>query len=184
MLSGPFASPAQPEPSQQEASVKAAKPASGSTAGPQSFRPASEAEASEEAPKQAAGVKLENEAELRKRVQARWDAALKGDFEAAYAFETPEYRKANPKEEYLFRMGRRVARWHVATLKELRYDRADEAEAIVTLEYSFALPGSDRIVRTKGNFSEHWRFSDGTWWRQESRRPLGKKAQSNPSLPQ
>jgi len=122
----------------------------------------------------ARGVQLPNEAELRKRVQARWDALLKGEFNEAYAFETPEYRKAHTEQEYREQFGRRI-QWHVATLKDLRYDRVDEVEAVVTLDYSFALPGSDKMARTTGNITEHWVYSEDQWWRKQSTPQLGGK---------
>jgi len=128
-------------------------------------------------------VELPKEAELRERVQARWDAVIKGELERAYGFETPEYRKAHTEQEYREEFGRRV-RWHVATLKDLRYDRNDEVEAIITLDYSFALPGGDQMVRTTGEITDRWVYSDGQWWRRHARHTLGGKTQSQPSLPQ
>ena len=128
-------------------------------------------------------VKLPKETELRERVQARWDAVIKGDLDRAYGFETPEYRKAYTEQEYKEEFGRRV-RWHVATLKDLRYDQPDEVEAIIMLDYSFALPGGDQMARTTGQFTERWVYSDDQWWRRHARHTLGGKTQSQPSLPQ
>jgi hypothetical protein len=131
----------------------------------------------------AAGIKLPKEAELRERVQARWDAVIKGEIDKAYGFETPEYRKAHAEEDYRAAIGRRVT-WHVATLKDLRYDRTDAAEAIIALDYSFALPGSDEMARTTSIISDRWVYSEDQWWRQDTQRPLGGKTQPQPSLQQ
>lgn len=133
--------------------------------------------------RRAPSVELPKEAELRERVQSRWDAVIKGEMGRAYGFETPEYRKAHTEQEYREEFGRRV-RWHVATLKDLRYDRPDEVEVIVTLDYSFALPAGDQMARTTVDVAEHWLYSDGLWWRRHAQQTLGGNTQSQPSLPQ
>jgi hypothetical protein len=115
-------------------------------------------------------------------VQARWDAVIKADFKKAYTFETPEFRKANKPEDYAFQVGRSQIRWHVASLKELRYDRPDEVEAVIILEYSFALPGGDQLVQTEGKISDRWVYVDDQWWRETAPTFLGGKTQSKPSL--
>ena len=130
----------------------------------------------------AAGVELPEEAELRERVQARWNAVLEGKLDKAYTFETPEYRKAHSEQEYRAEFGRQV-RWHVATLKDLRYDRADEVEAVITLDYSFALPGSAQLVRTSSDITERWVYSDHQWWRRHGRSTLVHRPRPQPPPP-
>ena len=168
----------------QQADAASAADQPRTTSGPQDMKGAEAPGSDNDKRESGPGVKPVNEAQLRERVQARWDAAIKGDFAKAYAFETPEFRKSNTQGDYAFRLGRSQVRWHVASLKELRYDRADSTDAIVTLEYSFAISGGDELARTSGDFSERWVFLDGEWWRQEIRRPLGGKTQSKPSLNQ
>ena len=126
------------------------------------------------------GVELPEEGELRERVQARWNAVLEGKLDKAYTFETPEYRKAHSEQEYRAEFGRQV-RWHVATLKDLRYDRADEVEAVITLDYSFAIPGSAETVRTSSDVTERWVYSDHQWWRRHDRSILGATPHPQPS---
>jgi hypothetical protein len=133
--------------------------------------------------RKAPDVELPKEAELRERIQARWDAVVSGKLDKAYAFENPEYRKGHTEQEYREEFGRRI-RWHVATLKDLRYDRADEVEAVITLEYSFALSGGGQMARTSSDITERWDYSDGEWWRRHVRYTLGGKAPSKPSPPQ
>jgi hypothetical protein len=143
------------------------------TAGPQDMQPPKVAEPEDTAPKQAPGIKLVEEDTLRKRIQARWQAAIAGDFAKAYAFETPAYREAATEQDYASRLARSQARWHVATLKELRYDRANICDAVIELEFSFALPGSDQLARTTTNIVEQWVFDQGQWWRKQPQKPLG-----------
>jgi len=169
----------------QQAGTAASVPSRSVTSGPQDMRsPADTSNLVDAEPLRAPAVELIDEDKLKERVQARWDAAINGEFTKAYAYETPEFRKANKPEDYAFRLGRARVRWHVASLKELRYDRADEADAVVTLEYSFAMPGGDTLARTSGDFPERWVYLDGDWWRQEIREPIGGRPQPKPSLEQ
>lgn len=169
----------------QQAGAAASVPSRSVTSGPQDMRsPADTSKLGDDEPPRAPGVKLIDEGRLKERVQARWDAAINGEFTKAYAFETPEFRKANKPEDYAFRLGRASVRWHVASLKELRYDQADQADAVVTLEFSFAIPGGDALARTSGDFPERWVFLDGDWWREDIRGPVGGRPQPKPSLEQ
>lgn len=143
------------------------------TAGPQDMRPPEAAEPEDTAPKQAPGVKLVDEDTLRQRIQARWQAAIAGDFAKVYGFETPAYRETTSQSDYASRLARSQARWHVATLKELRYDRATQCDAVIALEFSFALPGSDQLARTTTEVVEPWEFDQGQWWRKQPQKPLG-----------
>lgn len=163
----------------------ASAPSRSVTSGPQDMRsPAGASESGDVAPPRAPGVELIDEDKLRQRVQARWDAALQGDFAKAYAYEAPDIRKATSQQDYAFQLGRTQVRWHVASLKELRYDRPDRAIAVVTLEYSFPIAGGGELMRTSGDFPERWVFLDGEWWRQEPRRPPGGGTQAEPPLDQ
>jgi len=108
---------------------------------------------------------------------------VNGQLDKAYAFETAEYRKAHTEQEYRDEFGRRV-RWHMATLKDLRYDRADEVETVITLDYSFALPGGGEMVRTSSEITERWVYTDDHWWRRHARYTLGGGARPQPSPPQ
>ena len=127
--------------------------------------------------RKAPGVDLPKEAELRKRVQARWDAVVKRDFVSAYAFETPEYREAHTAEEYASQFGPRI-QWHVAKVKDLRYDRFDKVDVIVTLDFSFELPGVDQLARTTKDIKDRWVFADDQWWRRQPSQPLSGRKQS------
>ena len=160
------------------------KSGSESTAGPQDVSPkesagetAGKAAVPELSPEQVAKDKL-----LRDRVQERWNAVIKRDFAKAYAFETPEYRKTNTAEQYAAQFGVMV-KWHMATVKEVRYDRATEAEVVIILDYSFPL-GSDETARTSGEYKERWVFVGDQWWRQRVERPLGAANPTESSPPE
>jgi hypothetical protein len=167
-----------------QAALATSEPIPSGTAGPQDMPSARSAGPAESKPAHAPGVTLVDEDGLRERVQARWNAVINGEFTKAYAFETPEFRNAIEPADYAFRLGRASVRWHLASLKELRYDRADQADAVMTIEYSFAISGGDGLATTSGDFPERWVFLDGNWWRKETKAPVGSKPQPKPSLEQ
>lgn len=151
------------------------------TSGPQDHQvedtsaAANDSPARELTPEQMAKEKL-----LRDRVQERWNAVIKRDFASAYAFETPEYRKAHTAEQYAGGFGPMI-RWHMATVKEVRYDRANESEVVVTLDYSFPLGSGDNAVRASGDYKERWVLVEDQWWRQNVPQPLGAATPSKSS---
>jgi hypothetical protein len=100
-------------------------------------------------------------------VQSRWDALIAGDFAQAYRYETSEYREGTPLADYSVRMARGAVRWKLASLKELRYHSPTEAEALIELVFTFALPGSDQVAQTTGRISDWWVYRDEVWWHRE-----------------
>jgi hypothetical protein len=140
----------------------------------QESQKAPEAGASEESGKEwVAEADVADAEKLRERVSARWEALIDRDFDRAYKFQTPEYREGTSVSDYGFRMGRSTVRWHLAALKQVRYHTPTEAEALVDLDYSFALPGTDQIARTQGQFSDWWVYREGVWWHHESGDAIG-----------
>jgi hypothetical protein len=162
-----------------EEAPKEGEPAAG-TFGPQDMNKPAAAGAPEEdaaqpplSPQEAA--KLER---LRERAQQRWNALVARDFAKVYTFETPAFREAHTAAEHAREFGGRV-RWHLAHIKDLGYHPPDEAEVVVSLEYSFPLP-TDDWARTTAEVREKWIFLDNEWWRKETPRPL---AGGKPSQP-
>jgi len=119
------------------------------------------------------------ERQLSERVRKRWEALVKRDFATAYTYETPEYRKENSVQRFGAQFGSLV-RWHMATVKEVRYDREDEATVKIMLDYSFDLP-TDETARTTSVIREQWVRIDDSWWHRDERHPLGGGNQSQPS---
>ena len=111
------------------------------------------------------------------RVQARWDAVIARDFEKAYAFETPAYRSDHSAQDYAGQFGN-LARWHVAKVRELRYNQPEAVEVVVNLDYSFNLPGVSRPVRTQLDILETWVHTDQEWWRRTDITPLMQGSES------
>lgn len=116
----------------------------------------------EEALDPAQGWTERNERQLASRVQARWDAVIAGDYDKAYAFETPAYRSVFSIQQYRARFGDAVT-WKSARVLSSKYDESHMASVSVAVEYEavVSLAGNMRSVRV---MSEKWLYSDGAWW--------------------
>jgi len=152
------------------------------TAGPQSVQSAPAESASQPKPKELTPEEAARDRALRERIQQRWDAVIGRDFAKAYAFETPDYRKTHTAEQYAGQFGSLV-KWFMASVKEVKYDRADEAEVVVALDVILTLAGGD-TARTTVNLNEQWVYLDGQWWRRDDHKRLGSSGPSEPSPPQ
>lgn len=102
--------------------------------------------------------------ELRARVEARWVALVAGDFDQAYGFETPAYRKIYTAQQFRSRFGRDL-RWKQGRVVDIALKRPEVATVEVEIEYSISLSErgmmEDRVVDT-----ETWLRVDGQWWHQ------------------
>lgn len=125
------------------------------------------------------GAQVAEICQLKDRAEKRWGALVKRDFTTAYSYETPEYRKETSAKRFGAHFGAQ-ARWHMATVSEVRYDRSDEATVSIALDFSFDLP-TDETARTTSFIKEQWVRVDGTWWHRDDRQPLGGGNHSQPS---
>ena len=102
--------------------------------------------------------------ELRTRVEARWAALIAGNFDRAYEFETPAYRKIYTAQQFRARFGEAL-RWKQARVVEIELKRPEVATVAVEIEYSIFVSErgmmEDKVVDT-----ETWLRVDGQWWHQ------------------
>lgn len=107
------------------------------------------------------------EAQLKERVLARWQALIKGDFEAAYQFETPAYRAIFTSNQFRYQFGNQT-RWRMANIANIRYDDSIVARVRVEVAYRYANPekGREMLDMTQG-VNEVWLRKEGQWWRQQ-----------------
>jgi hypothetical protein len=102
--------------------------------------------------------------ELRTRVEARWAALIAGDFDRAYEFQTPAYRKIYTAQQFRARFGEAL-RWKQARVVEIALKQPEVATVAVEVEYGFSVSGrgmmEDKVVDT-----ETWLRVDGQWWHQ------------------
>lgn len=102
------------------------------------------------------------EQQLSARVNARWEAVIAGDFEKAYAFETPAYRSVLSLQQYKARFGSAVD-WKNARVVSIKYDQDHVAAVTVAVEYE-AVVSLAGVVRSVREMPEKWLYSDAQWW--------------------
>jgi hypothetical protein len=107
-----------------------------------------------------------DEALLKERVLARWQALIKGDFGAAYQFQTPAYRAIYTPSQFRYQFGNQIL-WRMASVKSIHYDDPIGARVRVDVAYHYAEPekGLDALNATQ-EVNEIWLRKEGQWWHQ------------------
>lgn len=101
---------------------------------------------------------------LEGRVTARWDALVARNFELAYTFETPSYRKVYDAAYYKGKFGDRVA-WLGARVSKVKDLGGGVAEVMVKLRFKAAVPiPGMSVVQEETNLKEKWVQEEGTWF--------------------
>lgn len=93
---------------------------------------------------------------VKERAQARWDALVKGDTKAAYAFLSPGSRAVLTPESYATSI--RVGFWKSAQVNRVVCGTQQTCEAHVTIEYEF------QAQRIKTPLRETWIREGTDWW--------------------
>jgi len=107
------------------------------------------------------------EAQLRERVLARWQALIKGDFDAAYQFETPAYRAIYTPSQFRYRFGNQTL-WRMANVVDIHYDDPIVARVRVEVAYRYADPEKGReMLDMNQGVNEVWLRKENQWWRQQ-----------------
>ena len=101
---------------------------------------------------------------LMQRAETRWNALIKGDYEAAYEFLSPAQRSVVSLQQYKRSIGGAV-QWRVAKVDDIRYDLPTVAAVSVAVTYRFVPPGSGgKEVESVRQMQEKWLYKDGVWW--------------------
>lgn len=112
-------------------------------------------------------IGVADEAHLKERVLARWQALIKGDFEAAYQFETPAYRAIYTPDQFRYQFGNQTL-WRMANVVNIHYDNSIVARVQVEVAYRYAQPGMGQAMRDMTQqVNEIWLRKEGEWWRQQ-----------------
>lgn len=116
------------------------------------------------APPVSSGVSEADEAQLKERVLARWQALIKGDFDVAYQFETPAYRAIYTPSQFRYQFGNQIF-WRMANVMDIHYDNTIVARVHVEVAYRYAEPEKrlEALSDTQG-ISEIWLKKEGQWW--------------------
>lgn len=104
----------------------------------------------------------EPEVDVRERAQARWDALVTGNWEKAYSFATPAYRKAVD----LFGFRGRSAPAAKLKSADVVSAKCKDATCDVTMRIGFA-PLQRGYPETFTDLEERWILEAGEWWRYE-----------------
>lgn len=101
------------------------------------------------------------EASVEARANARWQALIKGDFDAAYEYLPPSVRATRTKQEYRASFAGAVS-WVKGEVEQVECE-AQRCEAVVRVE---AVPLIRRgfTGNIKLGMPESWIKEEGNWW--------------------
>lgn len=138
---------ASPEPGARAADVSQAAPAASSA---QPATPATEAAQAQRAL-------------LEQRVAAKWDALIRKDFEAAYAFTSPSYRKLYSLNSFMSNFGA-AADWRRIEVIDVDFKGDDAATVGINIQFVHSNPQTGKPLDMKTYVKEPWVRVDGQWW--------------------
>lgn len=101
---------------------------------------------------------------LTKRVEGRWDAFIKEDFDKVYEYATPAYRKSFDKTHFFNQYGGQILKTSTKIAK-LKIDKDNPNEAKVVVEIFFRTDGYNGSSFT----NDTWKKVDGEWWMIETK---------------
>jgi hypothetical protein len=110
------------------------------------------------------------EAVLRQRVQARWDALLAEDFETAHGFFVPAERERRSVESLRRRYSVQAQR-EQAQILQVMFAFNDPTRATVVVQQRFNTDGTASSFDSEpvGTWDELWEKHNGQWWFVKSR---------------
>ncbi len=112
----------------------------------------------------------EDKANLEQRVLARWEAVIAGDYDRAYAFASPSYRRVYSKQHFFNQYARQLKQEGVKIVKiEFQNPQRTAARVALELTYSTLGFGPQPVFRNTAYLKETWVKEDGQWWRVETR---------------
>lgn len=104
------------------------------------------------------------EERLRERVEGRWSAIIEEDFEGAYAYSTPAYRKANDYAKFSMQFATQIKRLNAEIAEITISEDGSNAEVIIILEF-LAYPRSiSGEYRGKSRLEERWIKRGREWY--------------------
>lgn len=94
--------------------------------------------------------------------QSRWDALMKGDFEAAYNLMSPASRAVVTLDN--FRRKQSVVNWKAANVRKVVCSADDLCAVQVDMKYSYKVRSIGAAVENTQVLAETWRNTAGGWW--------------------
>lgn len=93
---------------------------------------------------------------VKERAQARWDAVVKGDFQAAYGYLSPGSRAVLSEESYAGSLKKGF--WKSAHVENVTCRSAEACDVGATIEYEY----TGHPIKTP--LRESWIRDGGQWW--------------------
>ena len=100
---------------------------------------------------------------LEQRVVAKWDALIKKDFEAAYSFTSPAYRKLYTLNSFKSKFGNKAA-WKRIEVIGVDFKGDNAAIVGIILHFVYYTTQMDKPLDMKTHIQESWVREDGQWW--------------------
>ena len=102
--------------------------------------------------------------ELESRVLGRWDALMEQNFDQAYEFFSPAYRKLFPLEHYLKTTGSSV-NWLSVKIKDIQFDdKRAKVKLVLEFQLVFPMGAGEDFGQISKDIGEVWLWIDGAWW--------------------
>jgi hypothetical protein len=103
------------------------------------------------------------QAALEQRVNAKWDALIRGDFAAAYAFASPAYRRSFSLDAFRRNFGDKVV-WKRIEVVSVVFQGDDAATVGIKIYFVYHDPQSQKSLDMSTHVQESWILADGEWW--------------------
>lgn len=103
------------------------------------------------------------EVRVAQRAQARWDAMIKGDFRAAYAFLSPASRAMTHYDLWAATRKPTATEWKGASVVKVECRDAQVCKARVNINHQ-PLVGGGSLGTISSAVDETWLIDDGEWW--------------------
>ena len=98
---------------------------------------------------------------LEDRAIERWNALINKDWEKAYSYETPNFRKTYNIEEYKTNFGSAIT-WK--SIKFLSKKQVNDKVTDVKVELTILFNDSGSKMLIPSIFDARWLYSDNNWW--------------------
>jgi hypothetical protein len=111
-------------------------------------------------------IKEDDEAALKRRFQEYWSYKIRGQWDKAYVYESPDYRGRVAVSAYAIRNARSIVKWQEFNIIEV-WTTGEEGYVKVDRKYRYLIPQTNKAVFNKV-VEEKWIKKDGEWFRSTS----------------
>ncbi|MCF6300036.1 MAG: hypothetical protein L3J52_02795, partial [Proteobacteria bacterium] len=105
--------------------------------------------------------------DLNKKAEARWQAIIDNDYEKAFEYFSPAYRKTEKYLSFALRMQKAKLKVNWTAVKYMSKSCETESTCSVSLELSFTYQFEQRSqgsIETDSIVKESWMLKDGKWY--------------------